>query len=147
MSILSNLKNDINELKLNENNKKINNLIEKIDFLVKENLDLKEKIKNLENENLNLKELFVKEINNIKNFDDTPNVYIPKYHKHILNLCLTNRSWGCDICKQHFNKFDKSYFCQICDFDLCNNCFNKGKNENNSPLNIVELLLKNLKDD
>jgi len=145
MSILSNLKNDINELKLNENNKKINNLIEKIDFLVKENLDLKEKIKNLENENLNLKELFVKEINNIKNFDDTPNVYIPKYHKHILNLCLTNRLWKCDICKSSFNRSDKSYFCQNCDFDLCKNCLNKDKNDNFNPLNDLLTMLKIIK--
>ncbi len=144
ISVVSNLKNEIKDLKLNKNNEEIKHINEKINNLEKENIELKEKIQNLEKENFTLKEFVEKKINEL---DNTPNVFLPCYHEHILNLCLTNRSWGCDICKQHFNKSDKSYFCQTCDFDLCNNCFNKGKNENNSPLNMLELLLKNINKD
>ena len=146
ISIISNLKNEINELKLNKNNEEIKKINEKMNIIKNENNDLKEKIVNLEKENLNLKEFFEKKINEIQNLNNTPSANFPQFHEHILILCLTNRAWICDICKTEFTKFDKSYYCQKCEFDLCHNCFNKGKNGNVSPLDIFISLIRDKKE-
>ena len=49
-------------------------------------------------------------------------IYNTKFHLHPLTLCVTDRPWLCDNCRKSFSKKEKSYFCSLCDFDLCKNC-------------------------
>lgn len=51
-----------------------------------------------------------------------------KYHHHKLGLVTTTRGgFNCDICRSsHYGK-DKSYYCTLCDFDLCEACGRKEK--------------------
>ena len=37
--------------------------------------------------------------------------------------------WICDICKKHFTASVCNFFCIICGWDICDECFNKYKNE------------------
>ena len=43
-------------------------------------------------------------------------------HNHGLVLLYSNRDWICDICGSKFSKKDSTYYCSICDFDVCHNC-------------------------
>ena len=51
-------------------------------------------------------------------------------HKHKLKCCITKRSpgftgWICDKCKKNFDQIDWSYYCTLCDYDLCYECSKK----------------------
>ena len=52
-----------------------------------------------------------------------------KFHFHPLIYCITSRgserktNWICDKCKGHYNDSEWSFYCTICDFDLCFNCY------------------------
>ena len=39
------------------------------------------------------------------------------------------RGWICDMCKKHFTASVCNFFCIICGWDICDECFNKYKNE------------------
>ena len=47
-------------------------------------------------------------------------------HNHYLHLCVTERfldcDYICDICAKVFKNFTPSYYCTICDFDMCEEC-------------------------
>lgn len=62
------------------------------------------------------------EENEYKNND----IFISKYHKHILNKSLKKEllGWICDVCKNHYRKRNdiKRFRCQKCDYDVCENC-------------------------
>ena len=72
---------------------------------------------------------------NICDFDICPNCYKntnPNYnttfhssnHKHPLKF-LKREKYYCDgVCKRHFFSGAYSYYCSICDIDLCPTCFN-----------------------
>jgi len=50
-----------------------------------------------------------------------------KHHEHQLVYCRTKRTclscgWICDVCKKDFKTDIWSYYCTICDFDLCCEC-------------------------
>ena len=57
-------------------------------------------------------------------------------HNH--NLLLKYREqWICDICKNNYLN-QGSFFCEKCDFDICNKCYfseNKNNNNNNNDNN------------
>ena len=48
--------------------------------------------------------------------------------------CLTSREyfketcWMCDSCGKIGNNWD--FYCSVCDFDLCMDCFNERKTKN-----------------
>ena len=56
---------------------------------------------------------------------------ITNLHEHKLIYCITSRNyfgesfWNCDICDQKGNNW--SFYCTICDFDLCFDCAQKNK--------------------
>ena len=52
-------------------------------------------------------------------------------HQHKLVYCLTNYDWKCDICKTNYSKKDPTYFCSICDYNMCDKC-RKEKNYEHS---------------
>lgn len=43
-------------------------------------------------------------------------------HNHGLVLSYTNRNWKCDICKISYSNDESTYYCSLCDFDVCNCC-------------------------
>ena len=43
-------------------------------------------------------------------------------HIHGLVLLFSNRDWFCDICNSHYSKQVSTYYCSICDFDICHKC-------------------------
>ena len=50
------------------------------------------------------------------------------YHEHKLVYCRTSRSfiylngWICDNCRENFHNNVWSFYCTLCDFDLCCEC-------------------------
>lgn len=49
-------------------------------------------------------------------------------HVHPLVYLSTNReSWLCDVCAKHFPGTTKSFYCTLCDYDLCSQCYNREK--------------------
>ena len=73
---------------------------------------------------LNEYERIEKAIETIKTSNES-NVVFTSIHLHSLTLCLTNRYCLCDKCKTNYSKKDASYFCSVCDFDLCKKCLMK----------------------
>ena len=61
-------------------------------------------------------------------------------HAHLLTLIKrTNNNWICDKCSQNFQKKEPSFYCSLCDFDICLNCNNQNNNnDNNTKLNIFD---------
>ena len=55
-------------------------------------------------------------------------------HEHGLVLLYSNRSWFCDVCKLQFSNKEQTYYCSICDFDVCNHCIG---NIRKYPLNYI----------
>ena len=56
------------------------------------------------------------------------------WHIHPLSLCESPRfsdSYLCNHCGETYLKSDLSYYCTLCDFDICNNCYSIFKNEKN----------------
>ena len=53
-------------------------------------------------------------------------VHISK-HNHGLVLLYFNSDWTCKICSKHFSKNESTYYCSLCDFDVCNNCIGNNK--------------------
>jgi rubrerythrin len=48
-------------------------------------------------------------------------------HNHGLVLLYSNRDWICNICRWNFKNNEPTYYCSICDFDVCNNCIGINK--------------------
>ena len=55
-------------------------------------------------------------------------------HTHGLVLLYSNRPWMCDVCKLQFSNREQTYYCSICDFDICNHCIGNIKKY---PLNYI----------
>ena len=59
-------------------------------------------------------------------------------HRHPLTLCETDRGsfgsgWICNYCSKTYSQKIKSYYCTLCDYDLCIECSeNNNINSNNS---------------
>lgn len=50
-----------------------------------------------------------------------------KKHEHGLVLLFSNRDWICDNCHSEFSKKEPTYYCSLCDFDICNECIGINK--------------------
>ena len=50
-------------------------------------------------------------------------------HKHPLIYCITSRTankktnWFCNECYKSFGNNEWSFYCSLCDYDLCYNCY------------------------
>jgi hypothetical protein len=74
---------------------------------------------------LNEYEKMKNKIEEIKTSNESSNIVFTSRHLHCLTLCLTNKNWLCDKCRINYSKNDKSYYCSVCDFDLCKTCLNQ----------------------
>ena len=43
-------------------------------------------------------------------------------HQHGLVLLFSNRDWVCKICFNNFPRNESTYYCSVCDFDVCHKC-------------------------
>ena len=94
--------------------KKCHNLIEEKNQNPNINLNI--------NINLNLNINQMKNKNSCKiNGSKCFHIHIKK-HEHGLILCYTNRNWVCNICREKYSKDESTYYCSLCDFDVCNCC-------------------------
>ena len=71
----------------------------------------------------------------IKNFTKTNEKFEwnKSYPGHNHTLVLVGRinkfcTWVCNDCKKNFRNIDPSYYCSLCDYDICINCL-KAKNK------------------
>ena len=54
--------------------------------------------------------------------------FITPYHQHRLAFCRTSRNfnyfsqWMCDNCREQYDNDQWSFYCTLCDFDLCCEC-------------------------
>lgn len=56
--------------------------------------------------------------------------FLSKHHKHKLGFVTTSREgWKCNLCKTSLSNQVKSYYCTLCDYDLCQDCILKEKKE------------------
>ena len=55
------------------------------------------------------------------------------FHQHLLTYIErgNNCSWICDKCSKNYQSKDPSFYCSLCDFDICQTCFNN--NNSNNP--------------
>lgn len=44
------------------------------------------------------------------------------YHKHGLVLLLSNMNWICKLCLKNYMYNDSTYYCSLCNYNICNNC-------------------------
>ena len=48
-------------------------------------------------------------------------------HEHKLVLLFSNNDWTCKKCNGKFQDKIPKYFCSLCDYNICENCFNNKK--------------------
>ena len=53
------------------------------------------------------------------------NAYV-NCHPHPLKF-VPRDGFGCNLCQQMFPKGDCSYYCSMCDYDVCQFCFNRAR--------------------
>ena len=79
------------------------------------------------------------EFQNLKNIAQKPEIFkwqkkFPE-HSHYLTLILKenkNNIWTCDKCSKNYPNNKSSYYCSLCDYDLCEEC-SQPKINNNPP--------------
>ena len=79
---------------------------------------LQKLVKQKENKN---NDIYSKTISCNENNSECTHIHSNK-HKHGLVLSYTNRNWKCDICKIAYSNDESTYYCSLCDFDICNCC-------------------------
>ena len=52
---------------------------------------------------------------------------IKEDHEHKLVFLFSNIDWTCKKCNQKFHEKIPKYFCSLCDYSICENCFNGKK--------------------
>ena len=50
-----------------------------------------------------------------------------KNHIHGLVLLLSNMNWNCKICLKYYTKDYSSYYCSLCNYNVCDNCIGYNK--------------------
>ena len=84
------------------------------------------------------------ESNKFKNLNQNPNNFNwqIKHKNHIHNLTLIfkvvkDTRWQCDKCSKYYSNNISSYYCSLCDYDLCYDCFQAKPNVNPVIPNVV----------
>ena len=61
-----------------------------------------------------------------------------RYNSHNHDLTITFRNnWNCDICNINYQK-KYSYYCKLCDFDVCYDCYSNQVNEKDNKEGIED---------
>jgi V8-like Glu-specific endopeptidase len=59
------------------------------------------------------------------------------FHEHNLILTYKNDNWRCNVCEFEYGSFKKvSFYCQQCNFNVCDNCYLKEEKEQVTPLEV-----------
>jgi len=93
----------------------LNSKCSKVDYK-KKYLELKDKLNQLKSEY----KLWVPEpSSHLKN-----STFKSKFHVHRLPYIETieRGGWLCNVCRESYKASEKSYYCTLCDYDLCKNC-------------------------
>jgi hypothetical protein len=62
-------------------------------------------------------------------------------HNHTLKLTYKNNYWSCNICNFEYWPLKKvSFYCQQCNYNVCDICFFKEKKDNATPLKLNDNL-------
>ena len=71
----------------------------------------------------------------LSSYNSQSQVKFQKYqfpsHEHILIFCRSSRfsfglnNWICDLCKTGYNNYNWSFYCTLCDYDMCTMCAKK----------------------
>ena len=66
------------------------------------------------------------------------------FHQHLLTDIKrgNNFSWICEKCSKNFQSKELSFYCSLCDFNLCQTCFNN--NNSNNPNSLFTVNKPNL---
>ena len=43
-------------------------------------------------------------------------------HSHNLVYMITNRNWICNLCLKSYESDEPTYYCSLCDYDVCKSC-------------------------
>ena len=62
-----------------------------------------------------------------KEIDNNNNQLNKSNHEHKLIFLFSNKDWICAKCGSQFNDKKAKYYCSLCDFNLCDNCFTEKK--------------------
>jgi len=62
-----------------------------------------------------------------------------KEHEHKLIYSLTRLNWICNKCKKYYDSSKPTYFCSLCDYNMCDNCRKEGKYE--EKLSFPEIII------
>ena len=66
--------------------------------------------------------------------------FLSKHHKHKLGFVTTSREgWKCNLCKTALSNQVKSYYCTLCDYDLCQDCILKEKKQKGEKVGSGDL--------
>lgn len=49
------------------------------------------------------------------------------HHHPLVLLSSIRQLWICNVCSKQFSSVTKSYYCTLCDYDLCIDCYQKEK--------------------
>ena len=44
------------------------------------------------------------------------------HHHPLIRLVTKRAGWFCDNCRHNYYRDEKSYYCSLCDYDLCETC-------------------------
>jgi hypothetical protein len=54
-------------------------------------------------------------------------------HSHSLVYMITNRNWTCDLCSKSYESDEPTYYCSLCDYDVCKSCMRQLSDEEKFP--------------
>ena len=51
-----------------------------------------------------------------------PQIKVKLHHHPLIRLVTKRAGWFCDNCRHNYYRDEKSYYCSLCDYDLCETC-------------------------
>ena len=54
-------------------------------------------------------------------------------HNHQLVYMITNKNWNCNLCLEKYKNSEPTYYCTMCDYNICMNCMAKISDEQKYP--------------
>ncbi len=58
-------------------------------------------------------------------------------HNHKLVYMVTKRKWTCKLCQKSYDKYNPTYYCSKCNYDVCEKCMKKKDNFDRIALYVL----------